>query len=412
MMKFLLSFVYHYPLFMAFVWTVGAVVYKLRRTHGFGKSAVPVLKEHPMISVLVPCHNEGAVVRETMHQLSQLDYPCYEVIAINDGSTDNTGDVLEECRHKHNMLRVVTLATNQGKAVALKAGTICSNSEYVVCVDADAFLGKEALRYIVWHFISSPRVGAVTGNPRIRNRSSLLGKIQVGEYSTIVGMIKRTQRVLGKVFTVSGVVAAFRKRALLDVGFWDDDMVTEDIAISWKLQTRFWDIRYEERALCWILTPETLGGLWKQRLRWAQGGAEVIMKYSHSLLDYRERRMWPVCLEYAVSIAWTFSFFAVVVVAFLNIFLDLPEPYSMATIMPPEWAGSLLACVCLFQASVALSFEHHIEKGIGKYLFWFIWFPVVYWVIGASAAFVGLPMAIFKKRGTRAVWESPDRGIQ
>ena len=204
MMEFLLSFVYHYPLFMAFVWTVGAIIYKLRRTHGFGKSAVPVLKEHPMISILVPCHNEGAVVRNTMHQLSQLDYPCYEVIAINDGSTDNTGDVLEECRHEHDMLRVVTLATNQGKAVALKAGTICSNSEYVVCVDADAFLGKEALRYIVWHFITSPRVGAVTGNPRIRNRSSLLGKIQVGEYSTIVGMIKRTQRILGKVFTVSG----------------------------------------------------------------------------------------------------------------------------------------------------------------------------------------------------------------
>jgi biofilm PGA synthesis N-glycosyltransferase PgaC len=410
-MKFLLSFVYHYPLFMAFVWTVGAVLYRMRRTRSFKKYGAPELTETPMVSILVPCHNEGAIVRDTMHYLSQLDYPCYEIIAIDDGSTDDTGAVLEACQRDFSKIRLVTLETNQGKAVALKAGTLCSNSEYVVCVDADAFLGKQALTYIVWHFITSPRVGAVTGNPRIRNRSTLLGKIQVGEYSTIVGMIKRTQRMLGKVFTVSGVVAAFRKRALLDVGFWDEDMVTEDIAISWKLQTRFWDIRYEERALCWILTPETLGGLWKQRLRWAQGGGEVILHYGRSLMDYRMRRMWPVLLEYAVSIAWTFCFFTVVVVAILNVFLDLPEPFNMATVLPPEWAGSLLALVCLFQAAVALSFEHSIERGIGKHLFWFIWFPVIYWVIGAAAAFVGLPLAIFKKRGTRAVWESPDRGF-
>jgi len=55
-----------------------------------------------------------------------------------------------------------------------------------------------------------------------------MAKIQVGEYSTIIGLIKRTQRIIGKVFTISGVVAAFRKRAILDVGMWSDDMVTEN----------------------------------------------------------------------------------------------------------------------------------------------------------------------------------------
>lgn len=119
--------------------------------------------------------------------------------------------------------------------------------------------------------IQYPHVGAVTGNPRIRTRSTLIGRIQVGEFSSIIGLIKRTQRIYGRVFTVSGVIAAFRRQALADVGYWSPDMITEDIDISWKLQLRHWDIFFEPRALCWILMPETLRGLWKQRLRWAQG---------------------------------------------------------------------------------------------------------------------------------------------
>ncbi len=65
-----------------------------------------------------------------------------------------------------------------------------------------------------------------------------MGKIQVGEYSSIIGLIKRTQRIYGNVFTVSGVIAAFRRSALAEVGYWSDDMITEDIDISWKLQFR------------------------------------------------------------------------------------------------------------------------------------------------------------------------------
>lgn len=118
--------------------------------------------------------------------------------------------------------------------------------------------------------IDNPRVGAVTGNPRIRTRSTLIGKVQVGEFSSIIGLIKRTQRVYGGVYRFR-VIAAFRRSALADVGYWSDDMITEDIDISWKLQLRRWSVFYEPRALCWILMPETLRGLWKQRLRWAKG---------------------------------------------------------------------------------------------------------------------------------------------
>ena len=156
--------------------------------------------------------------------------------------------------------------------MALRMGGMLSQAEFLVCIDGDALLDQHAVTWMMQHFIHSPRVAGVTGNPRIRTRSTLLGKIQVGEFSAILGLIKRAQRIYGRVFTMSGVVSAFRKSALHQAGYWSLDMVTEDIDISWKLQMNYWDIRFEPHALCWILMPETLRGLWKQRLRWAQGG--------------------------------------------------------------------------------------------------------------------------------------------
>lgn len=89
-------------------------------------------------------------------------------------------------------------------------------------------------------------------------------------------------------------VAAPRRSGLLG-----DDMITEDIDISWKLQLNQWAIFYEPRALCWILMPETLKGLWKQRLRWAQGGAEVFLKNMTRLWRKENFRMWPLFLNTA-----------------------------------------------------------------------------------------------------------------
>ena len=163
---------------------------------------------------------------------------------------------------------MIHLAQNQGKAIALQAGAAAARSEFLVCIDGDALLDRDAAAYLVAPLLANPHVGAVTGNPRIRTRSTLIGRIQVGEFSSIIGLIKRTQRVYGRLFTISGVVAAFRKQALTDVGYWSQDMITEDIDISWKLQLKHWAIFFEPRALCWILMPETLRGLWKQRLRW------------------------------------------------------------------------------------------------------------------------------------------------
>jgi poly-beta-1,6-N-acetyl-D-glucosamine synthase len=240
-------FVFLYPLYMCVVWMVGGIFFSLRRE---GKQE-PELEEYPFFSVIVPAHDEEGIIEQTVESLRQLDYPQYEIIVVNDGSSDRTAAILDAMvARKPAGLKVIHLSPNSGKAQALNTGIVFSKGSFLLTIDADCILDPKALRWMAWHLVKYPRVGAVTGNPRVWNRTSLLGKIQVGEYSSIIGMIKRTQRILGKVLTVSGVIAAYRKSALLDCGLFDADTVTEDIDITWKLQKKFWDVRYEPRALC------------------------------------------------------------------------------------------------------------------------------------------------------------------
>ena len=275
----LLGFVFYYPLFMSFLWMTGAALFHWRYERGEAPWDRPrALPDTPPVSVLIPCYNEGDNAQETLSHALALDYPEFEVIAINDGSADDTGEVLERMAAQHPRLRVVHLAQNQGKAMALQAGALLARHEILICIDGDALLDRHAAHWLVRHFVESREVAAVTGNPRIRNRSTLLGRVQVGEFSSIVGTIKRAQRIFGRIFTVSGVIAAFRKSAVHQVGYWSADALTEDIDVTWKLQRAGWDVRFEPNALTWILMPETLRGLWKQRLRWAMGGAQVLLK--------------------------------------------------------------------------------------------------------------------------------------
>ena len=408
----LLDFAFYYPLLMSFVWMSGGLIYYLRWERGqASRIQPPALTHYPLATLIVPCHNEGAQVRETIAHLDAQRYPYFEIIAVNDGSTDDTGAQLDALQAEFPRLRVIHLASNQGKAMGLRMAAMAARGDFLVCVDGDALLDEYATHWMIRHMIASPRVGAVTGNPRIRNRSTLLGKLQVGEFSSIIGLIKRAQRVYGRVFTVSGVIACFRRSALHDVGYWNTDMVTEDIDISWRLQMRHWDIRYEPNALCWILMPETLRGLWKQRLRWAQGGVEVMLRYGRRLLAWRRRRMWPVALEYLLSLVWAYVMATIIVLWTLGQCFTLPPPLRIATLLP-QWHGVMLGIVCLLQFGISTLIDRRYEARVGRNYYWMIWYPLTYWLLSTATTVAALPKALLKRKGTRAVWVSPDRGIR
>jgi biofilm PGA synthesis N-glycosyltransferase PgaC len=411
MMEAVFYFVFFYPLFMAFFWMIGSLLFFFR--HERNQTARPELSEHPHVAILVPCHNEAADIRATLAQLSRNHYPDFEIVAVDDGSTDATGAILDELAAREPRLRVIHLARNYGKAMALRAAALASRAEFLMCIDADTLLDEDAIFWMIGHMLSGPRVGAVTGNPRIANRGTLLARIQVGEFSSIIGMVKRSQRDVGRVFTVSGCHVCFRRRALHEVGYWSPETVTEDIDVSWKLQLHYWDVRFEPRALARIDMPQTLRGLWRQRLRWARGGIEAALKYRALLRDWTKRRMWPVYVEYSIGAAWCYAW-AFTVLCWLATMLfpaQWPAAMQVETLLP-RWTGVILGVTCLLQFLVGLYLDSHYEKGIVRNIFWAIWYPAVYWMISSCATIVAIPKTLFQRGRVRyATWKSPERGV-
>jgi biofilm PGA synthesis N-glycosyltransferase PgaC len=405
----MLAFAFYYPLFMAWLWVQGALHYYVHYERKDPVLECPPDLPYPPVSVIVPCYNEGVHARETIGQALALDYPEFEVIAVNDGSSDDTGSVLDAMAAEDPRLRVIHQHPNQGKAVGLNTGLMFSRYEYLLCIDGDALLDPYAAKWLMRHFIQSPRVGAVTGNPRIRNRSSLLGRLQVGEFTAIIGLIKRAQRTYGRVFTVSGVLTAFRKTAVLRAGLWSKDMLTEDIDISWKLQLRHWNVRFEPRALVWILMPETLRGLWKQRLRWAKGGTQALLRNAWVLRTLRHRHMWLIYIEYFLSVIWSYSMLFIIVYWLLSVFVPGISPIASPFI--PDWYGLVLGFTCLVQFAISKSIDSRYDIGLGRNYYWMIWYPLAFWLLNVATTVVAFPQAVIRRRGKRALWTSPDRGV-
>ena len=142
----ILDFVFFWPLFMSVLWITGGLYFwfQLERHWPWGEDTPPpTLPGNPLISILIPCFNEEKNARETISAALTQRYANLEVIAINDGSSDNTAQVLQQLAQEEPRLRVIHLAANQGKAVALKAGAAAARGDLLVCIDGDALLDRD-----------------------------------------------------------------------------------------------------------------------------------------------------------------------------------------------------------------------------------------------------------------------------
>lgn len=398
-----------YPAGMAVYWFMAGACYYLFKEGKLNEPISRYMPSHdvPMISLMVPCYNEGDNLDESIPHLLQLRYPNYELIFINDGSKDNTAEIIDRWAAKEKKITALH-QENQGKASALNHGLTIAKGKYVACIDGDAVLDYYALDYMVQALEKDPKYAATTGNPRVRNRSTILGRLQVSEFSSIIGLIKRAQGLMGTIFTVSGVCCLFRKDVMEEIGGWSTNMITEDIDISWKIQIAGYNIMYEPRALCWVLMPESMKGLYKQRLRWAQGGAETIIKYFPKIWHWKNRRLWPMYIEYFVTAIWAvlWILFAIFTLGQKFIFgIDIANMGLFETNISIMFFAFFLQCI------LSLYIDSRYERELLRYGLSCIWYPYVYWLLNTVTLLVGIPKAIFRNKSKFAVWTSPDRGV-
>jgi poly-beta-1,6-N-acetyl-D-glucosamine synthase len=397
----LIAFVALYPVVTAAMWIAGGLLFRIFDERNDG--AMPA-GGWPGVTVLIPAFNEERVIGASVQAALALDYPTLEILVLDDGSTDTTADIAVAAGAGDPRLEVVRDPVNRGKAERLNIGFRRARHELVVVTDADTHLHPQALRLLIARLLRSPRVVAVAGAPHVTNRRNLLCAMQILEAASIIGLIRRTQAVAGRVGTVAGVLGLFRRDAVLAVGGYDGRMATEDIDLSWRLLLAGWHTTYEPNALVGMEVPSTLRSLWAQRLRWARGQGEVLNVNLGFLWRWRNRRLWPLVVEAVASLVWVTALaFALVVLAVEAVIGDVSAlvGYGLA------W-GIAIAVICTVQLAFALTLQARYDpRAVIAFVLAPV-YPIAYWVLAALAAIRAEIAALIRgPREDRVVWDIP-----
>jgi poly-beta-1,6 N-acetyl-D-glucosamine synthase len=263
----------------------------------------------PLISVVVPAYNEGIVIVQALRSLLELDYPNYEVLVIDDGSSDDTYEqAMAVARTSVNVPVKVIAKHNGGKADALNVGMAYARGDFIFNMDGDTKLSPNCLRACIRHF-DDPRVGAVAGNVKVINRENALTRLQALEYIEGLALVRKAQSLFSTVSIVPGPAGMFRKKALMQVRGYDCDTFAEDCDTTLKLLLQGWHISYEPSAIAWVETPSRMLDLIKQRYRWTRGILQAVRKYRATLLQPRKGGVNFFILWYMVfeSVLWPIS---------------------------------------------------------------------------------------------------------
>jgi biofilm PGA synthesis N-glycosyltransferase PgaC len=156
--------------------------------------------------------------------------------------------------------------------------------------------------------------------------------------------------------------------------------------------------------------PETFKGLWKQRLRWAQGGVEVMQQHARNLLSWRKRRMWGVLAEYFTSVIWAYVMLGILILWALGLVFEMPPALYVDTVLP-RWHGMVLALICMAQFAISMVIDRRYEQGVGRNYFWMVWYPIAYWLLSLFTTVWAVPKTLARGKRKRATWVSPDRGV-
>jgi peptidoglycan/xylan/chitin deacetylase (PgdA/CDA1 family)/spore germination protein YaaH/GT2 family glycosyltransferase len=229
------------------------------------------------LTVLIPAFNEAKVITTSIRSMLNSRYSLpFDVLVVDDGSTDQTAQIVQSEFASNDRVRVLS-KPNGGKWSALNFGVQNTDSEIVVCADADTLFAPDALTWLLRHFVD-PKVGAVAGATSVGNTHTLMGAFQELEYLTSQNLERRAFELFNAITVVPGAIGAWRRSAMLEAGGYNGDTLAEDADLTMALPSRDWKIVYESRAIARTEAPETIRPFLKQRFRWVFGTLQAAFK--------------------------------------------------------------------------------------------------------------------------------------
>jgi poly-beta-1,6-N-acetyl-D-glucosamine synthase len=395
-----LAFLCAHPFGSGLFATISAMAYIRRQPTEWSPQQIAEAKTtYPVVSVVIPAHNEEDVIASAIEHCIRLRWPELDVIVVDDGSTDGTADVSSPFVSRGD-IRLLSKPTNEGKSMAINdALTVCIG-DVVLVMDADGMPDEAALEWMVPHLTGDESVAAVTGNPRVLNTRTTLARLQAIEFSATVGVHRRADAVWGRLTTFSGLCTLMDRGVILGLGGFAPDMATEDIEMTWRLQLAGWEAAYEPAAMFGMEVPERLRNLWRQRLRWVRGLAQVLRRHGLRAASPRNWRMWPMLWLSSLSIIWAH---AVVLYAIATIILSLTDLGRQRFVPLLVLFAAVTVLAGMAQALVGMRLDARRDPAILRQAPWVPWYPLCYWVLNVLLVVRGTLPGLLR-RPRLSVW--------
>lgn len=322
------------------------------------------IDEYPMISILVPAHNEAKVIGRTVESLLLLNYPKskMELIVINDNSSDNSKEILENIKDRYNnynftIINTDSLTGGKGKSNALNIGYTISKGDFIAVYDADNTPDKNALRYLVQTIVMNDELGAVIGKFRTRNKNkNLLTKFINIETLSFQWMSQAGRWQLFNLCTIPGTNFILRRSIIEEIGGWDSKAIAEDTEISFRIYKLGYKIKLVPQSITWEQEPETVKVWIKQRTRWAKGNIYVLMKYIKNIFKQGRNK---IVFDIAYFFSVYFLFLTSVIISEILFVLSISKLVEIS--IPINFFLIWILSYLLFIIEVSISLT--IEKG-------------------------------------------------
>lgn len=361
----------------------------------------------PGISILVPARNEALVIERTLERLLAMDYPSgrIELIVINDGSTDETGTILDRAAAKDSRIHPLHLPgteTGHGKASALNRGLKEARYPMIAVYDADNRPEPDSLKKLTLRLMSDRKLGAVLGKFRTLNRGrNLLTRLINVETLGFQWIVQAGRYRAFGVSILPGTNCLIRREVLEALGGWDESAITEDSELSVRIYRAGWKIGFVPGAVTWEQEPETLKAWIRQRTRWVRGNNYVIRKFGREALGLKSRM---VSFEFIYLFILYYVFLGAIVTSHLLFILSglgllqitVPGPYTAV------WVSAFF--LFLLELVLILSYEEEDSmKNIGAAaLMYFTYCQLWIYVV-----FRGMILDVSRRR--MGIWDKTDR---
>ncbi len=349
----------------------------------------------PKISVLVPAKNEEAVIERAVRQLFKLDYPDYEVIVVDDASSDNMLCVLRRLQNEFRQLHVLTLSNGHpaGKSYVLNQGLELCQGEVIAVFDADAFIQPNFLRLMVAE-LEPLDIAAVQAQKRISNaQHSLLTQWQDFEYAFDTSL-QSGRNGIGGVAELRGNGLLVKMSALRSVGGWNNESITDDLDLTMRLLARGWRVKFNSRAVVWEEGITHASGLLRQRIRWAEGSIRRFLDYMFPLFrsGVLTKRQRLDLIGFMIEFVWPFLTAVAILTEMGNAFSG--EQTSLRLLSAPLAMGGLGVTAFVFWSLRT----HRPPMSVGKAAINATSTSAYFFVLWCPCILIGLLKILFQRR--------------